>query len=73
MCNFSISSGIVMYVFFENKDSSSYTVLNTKLFNQGFLKNRLILSFKKFLGIYQLYIEKFSVSCVKITKDDIDN
>ena len=62
-----------MYGLFENKDSSSSTVLNTKLFNQGFLKNRLILSFKKFLGIYQLYIEMFSVSCVQITKDDIDN
>ena len=34
-------------------------ILITKLLNQGFLKNRLVLSDKKFFGRYQHLIEKY--------------
>jgi hypothetical protein len=33
----------------------------------------LKLTFKEFLGIYQHIFEEYSVSCVQITKDGIDN
>ena len=48
-------------------------ILITKLLNQGFLKNRLILSFKMFFGRYQHLVGKYSVSYVHMTKDGIGN
>jgi len=46
-------------------------ILSTKPLYRGCLKNRLILSFKKFFGRYQDLIEQYSVSCVQMTRDDI--
>jgi hypothetical protein len=33
-----------------------HDILSTELLNQGFFKNRLILSFKTFLGRYQILL-----------------
>ena len=44
-----------------------------KLLNQGFLKNLLILSFKKFFRRYQQLVEKYSTNCVQMTKCSIGN
>ena len=44
-----------------------------KLLNQGFIKNRLILQFKTLFGRYQHLVEKYSITCVLMTTDDIDN
>ena len=46
-------------------------ILSTKLSKQGFLRNRLILSFKTFFERNQRPVEKYSVSCVQMTKDGI--
>ena len=46
---------------------------STKLLIQGFLKNRLISSFKTFFEGNQHLVEKHSVSCVQMTKDGIGN
>jgi hypothetical protein len=48
-------------------------ILRTKLLNQGLLKNHFILSFKTVFGRYQHLVEKYSVSCVHMTKDGIGN
>ena len=45
-------------------------IQSTKLFKQGFLRNRLILSFKTFFERNQR-LEKYSVSCAHMTKDSI--
>jgi hypothetical protein len=37
------------------------------------LKHRHILSFKNIFGRYQHFVEKYSVSSVQMTNDDIDN
>jgi hypothetical protein len=41
------------------------------LFKQGFLRNRLILTFKTFFERNQRLVEKYSVSCAHMTKDSI--
>ena len=47
-------------------------IQSTKLFKQGFLRNRLILTFKTFFERNQRLVEKYSVSCAHMTKDSID-
>jgi hypothetical protein len=49
----------------------NFIILN--LLNQGFLRNHFILSLKWFFGRYQRLVENYSVSCVQITKEGIDN
>ena len=46
-------------------------IQSTKLFKQGFLRNRLILSFKTLFERNQHLVEKYSVSCAHMTKDSI--
>jgi hypothetical protein len=43
--------------------------LSTKLLNQGFFKDRLILPFRIFFGRYQHLVEKHLVSSLQMTKD----
>ena len=46
--------------------------LSIKLMNQGFVRERLILFLKKFIGRYQDLIEKYSVSTSTLIKDGLD-
>ena len=50
-----------------------HRILSTKLLNQVFLRNRLILSFKQSFGRYQHLVEKYCVRFVQITRNDIGN
>ena len=52
---------------------SLHYILSTELLSQGFLKNNLILYFKIFVGRCQHLIEKYSVNCPQMRRDDIDN
>jgi hypothetical protein len=58
--------------FFRLLTTSPYSEYKcTKLLNQGFVKNRLLLSFKRFFGRSQQLGEKYSVSYVDEILDSI--
>ena len=63
-------SQLINYATFEFR---LFTMLqySNKLLSHRFLSNRLILSFKTFFGRYQYSVEKYSVSCVQMTRDGI--
>jgi hypothetical protein len=48
-------------------------LLGREFLGREFVKNRPILSFKRFFGRYQHFVEKYSVTYVLVTKDSIGN
>lgn len=46
--------------------------LSRKLMNQGYVKERLVLFLKKFIGRYQDLVDKYSVSTSQIIHDGLD-
>jgi hypothetical protein len=46
---------------------------STKVLNQRFVKNGLVLSYKAFFGRCQHIVENFFFSCAQMTKDGIAN
>jgi len=48
-----------------------HRILSTKLLSQGFLKYRLILSFKTFSWRYKQFVEKYRVTFAQMTRDGI--
>ena len=46
---------------------------STKVLNQRFVKDGLVLSYEVFFGRYQHIVEKYFFSCAQMTKDGIGN